>query len=352
MKTSILRGALLAVTALVVYLAADILIAAGTFRSIEPHTPGKVNKIPIPVAGPEDIVIDTLTGIAFIAADDRRANQRMPGSAEGAILLMDLKDHSYPVRNITPAGFTDFHPHGLSLWRSDSGRTLLFVISHRKLEPAEVVERFEWRNDSLVHLGSIADASIMTAPNDLVAVGEYEFYVTNDHFYAKPGPGRTFEEYLQRAISFVNYHDGKQFRTVATGIAYANGINVSPDGRQLYVASTTGRTVITYDRQPDGSLVVAGEQDLETGVDNIDITANGDLWIGCHPQLLRFSAHALDSTNFSPSQVIRVGRDGAVDEVFLNDGKDYSGSTVGATYKDLLLIGSVFESAVLICKLR
>ena len=188
----------------------------------------------------------------------------------------------------------------------------------------------------------------MTAPNDVVAVGEREFYVTNDHYYARPGAGRLLEEYLQRAISYVNYFDGSKFRTVAEGIAYANGINVSPDGKKVHVAATTGRKVYTYDRGSDGSLTLTAEQDLETGVDNIDITANGDLWIGCHPQLLKYSAHALDHSNRSPSQVIRMRPDGTSEEIFLSDGVDYSGSTVGAVWGKMILVGSVFEPSLLI----
>ncbi|MFM9076056.1 MAG: SMP-30/gluconolactonase/LRE family protein, partial [Bacteroidota bacterium] len=179
--------------------------------------------------------------------------------------------------------------------------------------------------------------------------GEREFYVSNDHYYAAEGIGRMLEEYLQRAISYVNYFDGRQFRKVADGIAYANGITVSPDGKQVYVAATTGRKLITYNRQDDGSLMFVSDQDLATGVDNIDITANGDLWIGCHPQLLKYSAHAVDHSNRSPSQILRVGKSGQVEEIFLNDGGDYSGSTVGAIYGNMILIGSVFEPSLLIC---
>jgi len=349
MKKIISRILLWGIPVVLLLVVIDILTAAGTFKSIEPHFSGTVRKINLPVAGPEDITFDQSSGLAFIAADDRRANFTNPGSVEGAIFLLDLADSSYTIRNITPEGTTDFHPHGISLWKSGEGKTYLFVISHRKLKPADVVERFEWRSDSLVHLESIEDAELMTAPNDLVAVGEREFYVSNDHLYAQPGPGRIGEEFLQRAISFVNHYDGQRFRTVAEGIAYANGVNVSPDGRNLYVASTTGRVVITYERLPDGSLKEVKRTDLETGVDNIDVTPDGDLWIGCHPQLLKYTAHARDSSNRSPSQVIRMKRDGTVEEVFLNNGITYSGSTVGAIYGKVMLIGSVFEPSVLVC---
>jgi len=37
---------------------------------------------------------------------------------------------------------------------------------------------------------------------------------------------------------YVLYYDGKRFRKVAKKLAYANGINTSPDSRTVYVAAT------------------------------------------------------------------------------------------------------------------
>ena len=149
----------------------------------------------------------------------------------------------------------------------------------------------------------------MTSPNDVVAVGERAFYVTNDHGYSEKGIGRTLEEYLQRAIAYVNYFDGESFRTVAGNIAYANGINVSSDHTQVFVAATSGRKIIIYNRDlPSGDLTPIEEIETSTGVDNIEVDAQGTLWVGCHPQLLKFVSHAADPKNHSPSQVLKYSR--------------------------------------------
>jgi arylesterase/paraoxonase len=217
-----------------------------------------------------------------------------------------------------------------------------------------LIERFEWKNDSLTHLESIKDIKLMTSPNDVTAVGERLFYVTNDHGYSEKGLGRTLEEYLQRKISYVNYFDGNSFKKVATRIAYANGINHSADYTKIFVASPTGGKVIVYNRDLiTGNLTLSEEVDVRTGVDNIELDSAGSLWIGCHPQLLKFVAHAADPSKFSPSQVIKLTPDPQgkyqMEEVFLNDGTTYSGSTVAAVYKNKLLIGSVFEKTLLVC---
>ncbi|MFN7278606.1 MAG: strictosidine synthase family protein [bacterium] len=339
----------------VVYLAADIAIAAGVFKDIRPHANGTEQVIPLPLSGPEDIALDTISGMAFISVDDRRSNLARPGSVPGAILVFDAKADTPSFRNVTPGVLKDFHPHGLSIWRNPEGRVLLFVVNHLLQPAGHAVERFEWRNDSLVHLERIMDPELMTSPNDVVAVGERSFYVSNDHFFPNPGLSRTVEDYLQRAISYVNYYDGQALRTVASGIAYANGVNRSADGRRLYVAATTGRKLITYRIDSlDGSLQMENEMELATGVDNIEVDAAGDLWIGCHPQLLKFVAHAADPAKRSPSQVLRLRPQASggydVEEVYLNDGGVYSGSTVAVSAGGRLVVGRVLEPGLLVSK--
>ncbi len=349
----ILKITVIIVGLVLLYVVFEILVPAGMFKTITPHFDGNIQKLEIPIAGPEDITIDTQHGLAFISVDDRRVNIKNPATLEGAILLMNLTDSISTLKNITPRGFQDFHPHGISLWTEPDGRQFLFVVNHRQKSWEQVIERFAWRNDSLIHLESILDANLMTSPNDVTAVGERSFYVTNDHRYSQSGINRTLEDYLQRAISYVNYYDGESFRKAATGIAYANGINHSADLRQLYVAACTGRKVLIYDRNPNGELTLEQEIDVKTGVDNIELDETGALWIGSHPQLLKFVAHAADPAKFSPSQVIKLSKDKdgkyQMEEMFLNDGSPYSGSTVAAVYKKKILIGSVFEKSFLIC---
>lgn len=353
MKKVSFRIIVIAVFAILVYQISDTLIAAGTFKKIKPHFQGEVMKVNLPIAGPEDITIDRDSGIAFISCDDRRTNQKNPGSVNGGIFIMNMNDNTGAIRNATPVDLTDFHPHGISLFKTTEGRTILFAISHRTADPTHVVERFEWRGDSLIHLETISGPELMTSPNDLAAIGERNFYVTNDHFYSEPGIGRTLEEYLQRSISYVNYFDGTTFRKVAENIAYANGIQVSPDKQVVYVASVTGRKVLVFDRASNNDLKKRKEIPVMTGADNIELDENGDVLIGCHPQMLKFVAHAKDPANFSPSQIIRINsKDFSVEELFLNDGTEYSGSTVAAPYRGVYLVGSVFEPALLILRIK
>jgi arylesterase/paraoxonase len=154
--------------------------------------------------------------------------------------------------------------------------------------------------------------------------------------------------------SNVLYYDGTNFKVVAGGLRYANGINRSPDGSRIYVASVTGRSVVVYQRDArSGALSEVAEVGLGTGPDNIEVDLEGNLWIGAHAKLLTFLSHASDPAVDAPSQVIKITPQGndqfQVDEVFLSDGSDMSGSSVAARHGNRLLIGPVMDDRFLDC---
>jgi arylesterase/paraoxonase len=138
---------------------------------------------------------------------------------------------------------------------------------------------------------------------------------------------------------------------LASDLAYANGINAKGDGSELYVAESTGRRLRIYTRDAaSGSITLRQTLDLGTGADNIELAPDGSLYVGAHPKLLTFFRHASDARMPSPSEVLRV-TGGKVEQVFLDLGDQLSASTVGAPYRDRLLIGSVFADHFLDCKL-
>ena len=127
-------------------------------------------------------------------------------------------------------------------------------------------------------------------------------------------------------------------------------------GKKLYLAATTELVLYVFKRDiPSGSLDLEAEIELGTGGDNIEIDAKGDIWIGAHPQLLKFVGHAADRSKLSPSQVLRLKHnlqgDYAVEEIYLKDGKQLSGSSVAAAVEGRFLIGAVFEHRFLDCSM-
>ncbi len=330
---------------------------AGELRAIDPHFAGSSRLVP-GVPGPEDIVILSDGSGAFIASQDRRAH--LAGEpARGAIYYYDLHDPEAVPVNLTPDAAENFRPHGLGLYEGDS--TLLFVVNHPRANlwgdvpgegPAHAIEVYAVEGAQLTHRRRIV-GDLLVTPNDVAPVGPNEFYVTNDH-----GSGdtttRKLEDYLRIAAAHLVYFDGSELTRIAGDYHYANGVAVSRDGTELYLAASTDRAVFVFDRDPVSSaLTLKSEIFADTGVDNINIDSDGDLWIGAHPKLLTLTSHMSDPNVPSPSQVLRMrrGDDGGftVEEVFLSDGTKFSASTCAARHGNRLLIGSVLASGFLDC---
>jgi len=231
----------------------------------------------------------------------------------------------------------------------------VYVVNH----PApgqHQVERFEVGADGmLVHRQTLRDPTLVS-PNDVVAVDAERFYVTNDHHFP-PGALQVVEDYLQLAIGNVLYFDGRSFREVVRDTAYANGINRSPDGRAVYLAQSVGRSLSVYTRDADsGALTEQRTIPLGTGPDNVEVDARGHLWLGTHPKLLDFAAHANDVSGATraPAQVLRLEPRGdslEAEEVFLDEGRQTAGSSVAAVFGKWMLVGPVFEKDLLRCEL-
>ncbi|MCP4680702.1 MAG: hypothetical protein GY864_00025 [Desulfobacterales bacterium] len=321
---------------------------AGQFKTIEPHCSCKCTPVDV-IAGPEDITIDPETKMAFVSSDDRRAAMR-GDKIQGAIYAYSLDPSSAFLINLTTDLPFEFHPHGITLYHSEEGKKYLSVINHRDND--HFIEVFEFKDMKLNHLESIR-GPLMTSPNDILAVGPRQYYVTNDHGASSP-LGRKMEDYLQLPNSYVLYYDGSGFRKAAGDIAYANGIAISKDGSTVYVASILGRAIKVFarDRKTE-TLTYRQDIDLGTGADNIEIDEAGNLWVGCHPKMLTFVKHSGDASVFAPSQIIKISSSNSgsyqIKEFYLNIGEEISASSVAAVYQDRMLIGAVFDDHFLDC---
>lgn len=327
---------------------------SGSFKTIDNTFSGTI-QVMEGLPGVEDITIDPISGMAFLSSDDRWAAMLHNQPVKGAIYTMDLNDPlPQPVNVTSRFQQEDFHPHVISLYQTREGKKILFVVNHRK--SGSCVEVFEYKNDSLQHLESISDELIIS-PNDVVGVGERSFYVTNDH-NEKVSAWRGIKDLLTIGTGNVCFYDGRTVQSTSIeGLKYANGINISGDGKKIYVAASTDRKILVYDRDiASGILTKSDEISTGTGVDNIELDTEGNLWVGCHPQLLKFLSHAKDEKAKSPSEIIRLRNKGNGEweqvTVYLNDGSQISASSVGAVYKNILLIGPVFQSHFLFAKME
>ncbi len=322
----------------------NTLYAAGVFTTLTPHVDGQIETTYTNTPGAEDMDIDYSKGLLFISSTDRW-KQLQGEEVEGGVYLLQLDSGKVPTK-IPTTYIGQFHPHGVSFLTFESV-DYLFVVNHN--DQGNFVELFQFKNDTLFHQQSYSDES-MCCPNDVVGVSPSQFYVTNDHGTQK-GVLRNVEDYLRVPLSYLLYFDGIKFSKAYEGLTYGNGVNISNDGSKLYLTHTTGRELLTFSRDTQtGTLKLLDKLNLKSGLDNISVDEDDNLWIASHPKMLKFVGHAKDATKKSPSQIFKLTPEGndsyRMEEVFLDEGEVISASSIGIHYKKQLLIGGVFESKV------
>jgi len=340
------RLALILFILLLIFIA-HVLISTGFFRTITPKFDGEIlHKVAL--KGAEDIMISAADSFAIISATDRIITPEEP-EGKGNLFLIDLKSDNYTPILLTSSFTKSFAPHGISFFKKD---TTYQVMAINHTPNGHFIEVFELHDKNLNHVKTLSHSS-MISPNDLVMLDENRFYFTNDHGYVR-GIGKLLEEYGGLAVSNVIYFDGQDYKEVADGIAYANGINFDKNRGLLFVASPRDFLVKVYSKDNDGSLSFIENIPCGTGVDNIEFDNKGNLWIGSHPNLLRFNAYAKGQKETAPSEIIKVTYrskgDYSVEKVYVEEGKEMSGSTVAAIFGNLIFAGNVFDDEFLILK--
>ncbi len=332
---------------------AKLLVGAGTFKTLHPHSAYQCIKVKGGY-GVEDITLDSELGVAFISSlKDRRRGQR-GAVAHGAIVAYLIDKPEMPVVDLTPKTKyfeAQFHPQGFSFYHAKDGKKYLFVINRRT--DIKTVELFEFNNMSLTHIETFRDSELMTNPNNLIAVGSRQFYVSN-YRVSSSKLGQQLEQLLALPVSYLLYFDGLKFRKAATGLKYANGVEASRDGKIIYVASTTNQTIEVYSRDiKTGELQHMDSIFLNTHPDNLYVDDKDNIWVGALPKGIEFFKYRYEKVDICPSQVLKVTPDDqgsyVIKEVYLNMGNEISASTSVIPYKNRMLVGGVYEDYFIDC---
>ena len=133
-------------------------------------------------------------------------------------------------------------------------------------------------------------------------------------------------------------------------------INIAIDGFSSCGKSTLAKQLarhLGYTYIDSGAITELARIAVPTSPDNIDVAADSSLTVAGHANTMKLIMHFIKGTP-APSQVLRVipDNDGnaAIDEIYLNAGDGISASSVGATYGNKLLIGSITDRKLLVCE--
>ncbi|XP_033108199.1 serum paraoxonase/arylesterase 2-like [Anneissia japonica] len=264
------------------------------FRISQDHAPGPCHKLPPIEYGSEDIT--TLpNGIAIISSS-------LYGPPHSNLYSFDFNAPDKKVKEITIVGNfkkTDLYPHGIYVWiDKKSGNVTLFLVNHAPGIEAVVVFDYDQNENTLYHKKTITDP-LFTSLNDVVAVGPDTFYATN--FLTFGYKYILLEKILQLPFANVVFYDGKKSSVVASGLSGANGINVSPDQRTIYVSTSFSQQLHVYSRKEDSSLEAVKVLHVQFDQD----------W------------------------------NATIREVYADNGNNFKGSSVASFYGDQMLVGSI-----------
>jgi len=335
----------------------------GLFRSINEDIDLAACEALTGPVGAEDMSVDPVRQVAYIAADDRRRafiGDSLITYPNGGIWVLDLSKPDSQAKKLDIQMTGSFHPHGLALRFSDkdsidAGRAIeLYVVNHKDVSNHEV-DVFTISSTGELKLRRRISAPEFISPNDLVVVAKDQFFFSNDHGSSRPSPMVVVEDYLGLPLSSVGYFDGEEGHIVISGLRHTNGLALSDNQQTLYVAESTARQISRYQRAGSNKQwKLRDSLNVMTGIDNLEWDPQGNLLTGAHPRLFDFIAHAENGENKSPSEVVRIdvsGDEMSYETLYLNSGEALSGSSVAAQFNQQILIGSVFEAHFLRCSL-
>jgi arylesterase/paraoxonase len=173
-----------------------------------------------------------------------------------------------PIELVGLPSTADFHPLGINFYREKAGGlTRLFVVNHQRNGSTVDIFDLDYDKAQAKFITSISDGDRnILSPNAIAPISYTSFYVTNDHrFISRLNRAMNqVETHLTLPLSWVTLVDFSQttpeFTTVAKGIAFSNGIVLTPTGKEVIVASTVGKHLRVYDRDSKTNLLSLREK--------------------------------------------------------------------------------------------
>ncbi|MCI5044579.1 MAG: SMP-30/gluconolactonase/LRE family protein [Aquisalinus sp.] len=317
------------------------------FEIIESQYAGECVPV-VGVPGVEDLAADESLERVWLSSMDRRDES---DSVRGAIIAFDPENplDTASWRDRTGGIPTVFEPLGIDLYK-DEGVHRLFVVN--AADPAVLI--YDVSETGQLDLIQTVRDPRLTTPNSVVAVGSRSFYVSNASQGAGKGVLAELGFLFGNAGGSILFYDGSSLSNAATELKFANGLEISADGSQLYVAETSGKAITIYDRNLSSGVIVKSRGLLLDGFpDNINRLEDGALLVSSIPAPRAFAKHRADAEHVAPSRILRletpIDETGIPEAVFQDDGNSLSGATSAIRLGQKLLIGAYAENKFLLC---
>lgn len=304
--------------------------------------------------GAEDIVVDVERRIAYAVGGDRRSF-RSGGPGRAQIWAIPLEGAAPRARlDVAPTEPGVFRSFGADLHIDETGTRRLFVAN--RADGAHTIEIFRVTDAGSMEHERTLRSPLLKNPNEVKAIAADRALVTLDKAADAGTLWEILEGAFERLTGKVLLIGSTEARIIADGLNMANGIALSPDGRQAYVAELVGRSLVTFDRDiSTNELTRRFSVPLDAAPDNLTVMPDGRVLIAAHPKLLTLAlGYQQTETELSPSKVFLYDpRSRSVKTIFASDGKEIAGSSVAALdpVTGRLLIGSAFGPLILRCKL-
>jgi sugar lactone lactonase YvrE len=208
--------------------------------------------------------------IYLIDSDQKTWSELYP--AEAPLARQDMETYGACPGSPDPGNFLT---HGLNIQPGANGHSTLYVVGHGGREAIEVFDvDANGERPVLTWTGCVMTPEGQAA-NSVAALADGSLRVT-----IPLQTGRTIAEALARKVTGAVYAwspgDGEMTVIQGTEMPYANGIEVSADGSEFYVASSGLFTVTAYSNSNPARLLRT-TQTLEFVPDNLHMGADGSL---------------------------------------------------------------------------
>uniref|UniRef100_A0A158P868 Arylesterase n=1 Tax=Angiostrongylus cantonensis TaxID=6313 RepID=A0A158P868_ANGCA len=295
------------------------------------HRPGPCRVVEGVEHGSEDIALVEDEGIAFVTSGVQYLTPRGKG-VKGQIFLYDFKQEAKMTIK------ENFHPHGISHIATSLGIIRLFVINHSKSFQHSVFV-LDWdRKARVLNLVKIIENEKFIRPNDLVAVSEDAFILSNDGS-SQSSLLNMLEILSMYPFGSIVFYDGKVSHWLQSSVVSPNGIALDRERTHLIVSHINSELISIGYFQDYRSLSHVADIPLLTSADNLYVDKTGAVWtVSVRWAVLRIV--------FSKGY-----RSWEISEPFADDGRLISSSSIAVPYNNQLLIGSVCRQLVH-CEIR